>query len=86
MSLEVTGTRPLGLSKKKKLTRAIDKARDLGLRRSYEIVGSLRQSILIHQVSIFHGRSRRSLTRGTGVTTTVRMQPGCPLDRDFYSR
>ena len=41
MSSEVIGTRSLDLSKKKKLTRAIDKARDLGLRRSYEIVGRL---------------------------------------------
>ena len=67
--------RSLDISKKKRLARTIDKARDLG--EVTKLVERPRQSIVIHQVSIIHDRSQKSLTRGTGVTATVHIQPGC---------
>lgn len=80
-SLEEIGKRSLALSEKGKVARVLDKAQD-----SQEVIGlveKLRQAILIYQASIGHCRGRKSLTRETGVTATVNIQPSRPLDREF---
>ena len=66
------------LLEKGKVSRALDKTQD-----SQEVIGlveSLRQAILIYQVSVGHHQGRKALTIGTGVTTTVDIQPGRPFD------
>ena len=79
-SLEAIGTQAIALSEKGKVARAFDKTQD-----SQEVIGlveSLRQAILIYQVSAGHCRTRKPLTRETGVTTAVNIQPGRPFDRE----
>ena len=80
-SLEDIGKRSLALSEKGKIARVLDKARDSG--EVIKLVEELRRAILVYQVSVRHRRSRESLTRGTGVTTAVNIQPGRPFDRKF---
>ena len=80
-SLEDIGKRSIALSEKGKVARALDKTQDL-----QDVIGlveKLRQAILIYQVSVRHRQGRGSLTRGTGVTTTVDLQPSCPFDREL---
>ena len=80
-SLEYVGKRSLALLEKGKVARVLDKTQD-----SEEVIAlveKLRQAILIYQVSVRHRQSRRSLTRGTGVTTTVDIQPGRPFGGEF---
>jgi hypothetical protein len=48
-----------------------------------KLVEELRRAILVYQVSVRHHQSRKSLTRGTGVTTAVHIQPGRPFDCEF---
>jgi len=72
--------RSLALSGKGRVARVLDKTQDL-----QEVIGlveKLRQAILIYQVSAIHCQNWISLTRGTGVTTTVNIQPGCRFDRE----
>jgi len=79
-SLEDIGARSLALSEKGKVARVLDKSQD-----SQEVIGlveSLRQAILIYQVSAGHRQSRKLLTRGTGGPTTVNIQPGRSFDRE----
>jgi len=79
-SLEDIGARSLALLEKGKVARAFDKTQD-----AQEVIGlveSLRQAILIYQVSVRRHQSRKTLTLGTGVTTTVNIQPGRPFDRE----
>ena len=66
---------------KGKIARALDKRQDLG--EVIALVEKLRQAILIYQVSARDDFSRRLLTTGTDVTTTVNIQPGCPFDGEF---
>ena len=80
-SLEDIGTRSLALSEKGKVARVLDKAQDS--QEVIKLVEKLRQAILVYQVSAKHRQSRKSLTRGAGVTTTVHIQPGRPSDREF---
>jgi len=80
-SLEDIGTRALTLSEKGKVARVFDKTKDLG--EVLTLVENLRQTILIYQVSARDCQSRKLLTRGTDVTTTVNIQPGRPIDRGF---
>ena len=82
-SLEDIGKRSLALSEKGKVARVLDKARDSG--EVVRLVEKLRQAILIYQVSAGRSQSRKSLTCGTGVTTTVHIQSGCAFDRKFLS-
>ena len=82
-SLEDIGMRSLALAGKGKLARALDKAQDS--QEIIKLVEELRQAILVYQVSS-RGRgshSRVSLTRGTGVTATVDIQPGRPIECKF---
>jgi len=68
-SLEDIGKRSLALSDKGKVARVLDKKGD-----SQKVVGlveKLRQAILIYQVSGKYYRNQKSLTCGTGITTTV---------------
>jgi len=67
------------LSEKGKIARVLDKTRDLG--EVIALVERLRQAILIYQVSARGNQSRRLLTPGTDVSTTVDIQPGRPFDR-----
>ena len=79
--MEDIGKRSLTLSEKGKVARVLDKSRD-----SQEVIGlveKLRQAILIYQVSVIDSHSRETLTRGVDVTTTVNIQPGRPIDREF---
>ena len=81
-SLEYIGKRSLALSEKGKVARVLDKAQD-----SQEVVAlveKLKQAVLIYQVSIRHCQGRKPLTRGTGVATTVNIQPGRPFDRESF--
>jgi len=58
-SLEDIGARSLALSEKGKVARAFDKTQD-----SQEVIGlveSLRQAILIYQVSVGHRQSRKNV-------------------------
>lgn len=82
-SLEDIGTRALTLSEKGKIARVLDKTRDLG--EVIALVERLRQAILIYQVSARDSQSRRLLTPGTDVSTTVDIQPGRPFDCKFLS-
>ena len=70
-SLEDIGTRSLALLGKGKLTRVLDKAQDS--QEIIKLVEELRQVIFVYQVRTrgSGGHSWESLTRGTGVTTTV---------------
>ena len=77
-SLEDIGVRAIALSEKGKVVRVFDKTQDL-----QEVIGlveSLRQAILIYQVSVGHHQTRKTLTLRTGVATTVNIQPGRPFD------
>ena len=68
------------LLEKGKISRALDKTQD-----SQEVIGlveSLRQTILIYQVRARHRRGWKTLTLGTGVTTTVDIQQSRPFDRE----
>ena len=79
-SLDDIGKRSLELSEKGKVARVLDKTKDL-----QEVIGlveRLRQAILIYQVSAKHHKSRKSLTHGADVTTTVNIQSGRPVDRE----
>ena len=83
-SLDDIGKRSLALSEKGKVARVLDKTRDL-----QEVVGlveKLRQAILVYQVGA-KGRWAQSdsLTGGIGVTTTVDIQSGRSIDREFLS-
>jgi hypothetical protein len=69
------------LSEKGKVARVLDKTQDL--QEVINLVEKLRQAILVYQVGPSHRRGRKSLTLGTGVTTTVDIQPGRPSDREF---
>ena len=72
-SLEYIGKRSLALSGKGRVARVLDKTQD-----SQEVIGlveKLRQAVLIYQVGSGHCQNRRPLTRGTGVATTVDIQP-----------
>ena len=71
------------MSEKGKIARALDKSRDLG--EVVKLVEELRRAILVYQVSIEHHTSwgGESLTRGTGVTTAIDIQPSRPPDREF---
>ena len=82
-SLEDIGMRSLALAGKGKLARALDKAQDS--QEIIKLVEELRQAILVYQVSTRDGdsHSRESSTRGTGVTTTVDIQPGRPIECEF---
>jgi len=80
-SLEDIGKQSLALSEKGKIARALDKMRDSG--EVIKLVEELRRAILVYQVSFRHRQSRESLTRGTGVTTAVNIQPGRPFDCEF---
>jgi len=80
-SLEDIGTRSLALSEKGKLVRILDKAKD-----AQEVIGlveKLRQAILVYQVRTRDCRCWNLLTSGTGVATTVHIQPDRPSDREF---
>ena len=79
-SLEDIGTRSLDLSKKGKVARVLDKSQDS--QEVVRLVERLRQAILIYQVSAGYLTGWKSLTRGTGVTTTVDIQPGRSIDRE----
>jgi hypothetical protein len=81
--LEDVGRRSLALSEKGKVARALDKRRDS--EEVIKLIEKLRQAILVYQVSIGPGRGRTPLTRRTGVTTTVDIQPGHPTDREFLT-
>ena len=80
-SLEDIEKRSLALSEKGKVARVLDKTQDSG--EVIKLVEELRRAILIYQVSVRHRLSRKSLTRGTGVTTTVNIQPGRPFECEF---
>ena len=69
------------MSEKGRVARVLDKAQDSG--EVITLVERLRQAILIYQVSAGGSQSRRLLTPGTDVTTTVNIQPGRPFDREF---
>lgn len=71
------------MSEKGKVARILDKTRDLG--EVIALVERLRQAILIYQVSARDSQSRRLLTPGTDVSTTVNIQPSRPFDRKFLS-
>ena len=80
-SLEDIGKRSLALSNKGKVARAFDKKQD-----SEKVIGlveTLRQAILIYQVSGKHRRDRKALTRGPGIAATVDIQPSRPFDGEF---
>ena len=80
-SLEHIRRRSLALVEKAKVKRFLDKPQD-----SQEVVGlmeKIKQAIIIHQVRARHRQNRRSLTRGTDVTTTVNIRPGRQTDREF---
>jgi hypothetical protein len=80
-SLEEVGSRAVVLSEKGKVARVLDKTRD-----SAEVVAlveKLRQAVVIYQVSAGNRGGRKSLTSGTGVTTTVDIQPGVPINREL---
>jgi len=79
-SLEEIGTRSLTLSEKGKVARVLDKTQDS--QEVIRLVEKLKQAILVYQVSVKHRQSRKPLTRGADVTTTVDIQPGCPIDRE----
>jgi len=79
-SLEDIGKRSLTLSEKSKVARVLDKTQDL--QEVISLVEKLRQAVLIYQVSVRHRQNRRSFTRGTGVATTVDIQPGRAFDRE----
>ena len=80
-SLEDIGKRSLALSEKGKVARVLDKTQDSG--EVIRLVEELRRAILIYQVSLRYHRSQKSLTRRTGVTTAVDIQPGRPFDCEF---
>jgi len=62
------------------VARVLDKSQDS--QEVVKLVEKLRQAILVYQVSTARRRSRKWLTRGVGVTTTVDLQPGRPVDRE----
>lgn len=80
-SLEDIGKRALALSDKGKVTRLIDRNRDLG--KVVGLVEELRRAVLIYQVGTSHCRNRNPLISGVGDTTTIYKQPDCPFDRKF---
>jgi hypothetical protein len=80
-TLEDIGKRSLAMSEKGKIARVLDKARDSG--EVIKFIERLRQAILIYQVGIRLCWSRKKLTRGTGVTTTVNIQSSHPIDGGF---
>ena len=69
------------MSGKGKIARALDKTRDSG--EVVKLVEELRRAVLVYQVSIKPNPSRGLLTRGTGVATTIDIQPGRPPDCEF---
>jgi len=79
-SLEDIEKRSLALSGKGKVARVLDKSQDS--QEVVKLVEKLRQVILEYQVSAGRHQSRILLTRGVGVTTTVDIQPGHPVDRE----
>ena len=80
-SLEEIGKRSLELSGKGKVARVLDKSQDA--QEVIKLVEKLRQAILVYQVSPKHLQSWTLLTRRTGVTTAVDIQPGRPLDSEL---
>ena len=82
-SLEEIGKRSLALSEKGKVARVLDKSQDA--QEVINLVEKLRQAILVYQVGARDLQSWDPLTRGAGVTTTVDLQPGRPLDCEFFS-
>ena len=79
-SLEDIGTRSLTLSEKGKVARVLDKTQDS--QEVIRLVEKLKQAILVYQVSVRRRQSRKLLTCGADVTTTVNIQPGRPIDRE----
>lgn len=82
-SLEDIGTRSLALSEKGKLARILDKMQDSG--EVIKLIEQLRRAILTYQVGVKCCQTRKPLTRATGITATVVIQPGCPIDRESPS-
>ena len=80
-SLGDIGKRSLTLSEKSKVARVLDKTQDL--QEVFGLVEKLRQAVLIYQVRIRHSQGQKSFTRGTGVATTVDIQPGRAFNREL---